>query len=139
MSARRYAVRGGGGGRPGRGPKGVSYLMLTAMIWRMESRTVVAAMVGGNCSMERDIGRYLDRGVHPAQRIVARVASDGPQGHEKHYGYIGRQGTVLFMSFRASKLDFRRFKGQRLLPGEGKVQQTFSVTFNDLLSALWPH
>jgi hypothetical protein len=26
--------------------------MLTAMIWRMERRTVVAAMVGGNCNMD---------------------------------------------------------------------------------------
>ncbi len=26
--------------------------MLTAMIWRMERRTVVAAMVGGNCNID---------------------------------------------------------------------------------------
>ena len=36
----------------GRGLKGVSALMHTAMIWRMESRTVVAAKVGANCSMD---------------------------------------------------------------------------------------
>jgi hypothetical protein len=29
--------------------------MLTAMIWRMESRTVVAAMVGANCSMDETL------------------------------------------------------------------------------------
>jgi hypothetical protein len=29
--------------------------MLTAMIWRMERRTVVAAMVGGNCNMDETL------------------------------------------------------------------------------------
>jgi hypothetical protein len=31
------------------------YLMLTAMIWRMERRTVVATMVGGNCNMDETL------------------------------------------------------------------------------------
>jgi hypothetical protein len=30
-------------------------LMLTAMIWRTERRTVVAAMVGGNCNMDETL------------------------------------------------------------------------------------
>jgi len=29
--------------------------MLTAMIWRTERRTVVAAMVGGNCNMDETL------------------------------------------------------------------------------------
>src|SRR6266849_2045989 len=31
------------------------YSMLTAMIWRTERRTVVAAMVGGNCNMDETL------------------------------------------------------------------------------------
>jgi hypothetical protein len=30
-------------------------LMLTAMIWRTERRTVVAAIVGGNCNMDETL------------------------------------------------------------------------------------
>ena len=47
--------RRGGVLKRGGGLKEVSYLMLTAMIWRMESRTVVAAMVGANCSMDETL------------------------------------------------------------------------------------
>ena len=31
------------------------FMTLTAMIWRTERRTVVAAMVGGNCNMDETL------------------------------------------------------------------------------------
>lgn len=42
----------GVGVRDGTGQDGLrSYWVPTAMIWMMERRTIVAAMVGGNCNM----------------------------------------------------------------------------------------
>ena len=31
----------------------------------------------------RDVGSYLSGGDHPVKRIVARAASDSPEGHEE--------------------------------------------------------
>ena len=49
--------------------------MTTAMIWRMERRTVVASMDHGGLELQhgRDIESYLGRGDHPVKCIVARV------------------------------------------------------------------
>ena len=53
----------------------------------------------------RDIGRYLGRGDHPVQRIVARAASDGLESHENTSERLG--GKHITYGIQASKLDFR--------------------------------
>ena len=73
----------------------------------------------GGCELQhgRVIGRYLGRGGYPAQRIVARAASDGVQSVKLRQSWIPGQ----------------------LLPRDGNVQQSFSVASNELLSSFWPH
>ena len=96
----------GGVGVPGRGE--ISYLMLTAMIWRMERRTVVAAMVGANCSMDETLDAIWaevttqSSALLPVLRLMALRAM---KRLEKHYegGWEGKARYCTFMSFRRQR------------------------------------
>ena len=45
-------------------------LLLTAMIWRMERRTVVAAIVGGNCNMHETLAAiWADVTIQPSALV----------------------------------------------------------------------
>jgi hypothetical protein len=73
------------------------------MIWRMERRTVVAAMVGANCSMDETLDAIWaevttqSSALLPVLRLMALRAM---KRLEKHYEGIGRARHSTFMSFR---------------------------------------
>ena len=81
-------------------------MMLTAMIWRMESRTVVAAMVGANCSMDETLDAIWaevttqSSATLPVLRLIALRAMKNTTERLR-----GRHST--FYGIQASKLDFR--------------------------------
>ena len=87
-------------------------MMLTAMIWRMESRTVVAAMVGANCSMDETLDAIWaevttqSSATLPVLRLMALRAMKNTTERLR-----GRHST--FYGIQASKLDFRYERWQR--------------------------
>ena len=109
--------------------------MLTAMICRMERRTVVAAMVGANCSMDETLDAIWaevtiqSSALLPVLRLMALRAM---KRLEKHYEGIGRARHSFYV-IQASKLDFR---DGGLPPRDGNVQQSFSAASNELQSSL---
>jgi hypothetical protein len=77
-------------------------LVLTAMIWRTERRTVVAAMVGGNCNMDETLEAICaevtiqSNALLPVLRLMAlRAMKNTVQRLERQ-----SQHSISFMSFR---------------------------------------
>jgi len=88
-------------------------LMLTAMIWRTERRTVVAAMVGGNCSMDKTLEAIWaevtiqSKGLLPVLRLMALRAM------KKHHSTVQHNIFYVIQSSAASPNEnFRAVKAR---------------------------
>ena len=77
--------------------------MLTAMIWRMERRTVVAAMVGGNCNMDETLEAIWaevtiqSNALLPVLRLMALRAMKNTTVYRD---WKAKCSILYFMSFR---------------------------------------
>ena len=79
--------------------------MLTAMIWRMERRTVVAAMVGGNCNMDETLEAIWaevtiqSNALLPVLRLMALRAMKNTTVYRD---WKAKCSILYFMSFRVA-------------------------------------
>ena len=113
--------------------------MLTAMIWRMERTTVVAAMVGGNWSMDETLDAIWaevtiqSNALLPVLRLMALRAM---KKKTLRRDWEARHSTFYVHSvFRASKLDFRNGCHRRQSDGQRIIQQR--ITVESLSSLNW--
>ena len=81
-------------------------MMLTAMIWRMERRTVVAAMVGGNCNMDETLEAIWaevtiqSNALLPVLRLMALRAMKNTT--ELYRDWKAKCSILYFISFRVA-------------------------------------